>query len=270
MQFTTADAQRPGVRGHVRHRRAVSGIFMAATPVDIYIHDTYFIVAHIHYVLFSRAVFGIFAGIYYWFPKMFGRHDERDLGQGAFRPDVHLRQLHVLPDAHSRRGRPSAALSPTSPLYDSSSTAAAAEPVHQRSAPSCWGWRRSSSWSTSSAACSGARRRAAIPGTATRWNGPRRRRRRTATSSRSPIVYRGPYEYGTSRGGERLHAADRRQPDRSCRRRHAPIKPAAGAGICARTGTVPLSAPLGSVMNMTPDTSDHRPVPLAGSASGPS
>src|SRR5436309_11942789 len=51
----------------------LSGIFMAATPVDIYIHDTYYIVAHIHYVLFMSSVFGIFAGIYYWYPKMFGR-----------------------------------------------------------------------------------------------------------------------------------------------------------------------------------------------------
>ncbi len=51
----------------------LSGIFMAATPVDVYFHDTYFIVAHLHYVLFMSSLFGIFAAIYFWFPKMFGR-----------------------------------------------------------------------------------------------------------------------------------------------------------------------------------------------------
>lgn len=51
----------------------LSGIFMAATPVDIYIHDTYFIVGHLHYVLFMSSLFGIFGAVYFWFPKMFGR-----------------------------------------------------------------------------------------------------------------------------------------------------------------------------------------------------
>lgn len=51
----------------------LSGIFMAAVPVDIYFHDTYFIVAHFHYVLFGSTLFGVFAAIQFWFPKMFGR-----------------------------------------------------------------------------------------------------------------------------------------------------------------------------------------------------
>jgi len=51
----------------------LSGIFMAATPIDIFIHDTYFIVAHFHYILFCGTAMAVFGGIYYWFPKMFGR-----------------------------------------------------------------------------------------------------------------------------------------------------------------------------------------------------
>ncbi len=62
----------------------LSGIYMAATPVDIFIHDTYFIVAHIHYVVFGGSIFGIFAAIYYWFPKMFGRMMNPTLGKIHF------------------------------------------------------------------------------------------------------------------------------------------------------------------------------------------
>ncbi len=62
----------------------LSGIFMAATPVDMHIHDTYFIVGHIHYVLFGGSTFGIFAGLYYWFPKMFGRMMSERLGKIHF------------------------------------------------------------------------------------------------------------------------------------------------------------------------------------------
>jgi cytochrome c oxidase subunit 1 len=62
----------------------LSGIYMAATPVDIFIHDTYFIVAHIHYVVFGGSIMGIFAGVYYWFPKMFGRKMNDTLGKVHF------------------------------------------------------------------------------------------------------------------------------------------------------------------------------------------
>ncbi len=56
----------------------LSGIFLGALPIVIHTSDTYFVVAHIHYVLFGGSLFTIFAGIYYWFPKMTGRmYDER-------------------------------------------------------------------------------------------------------------------------------------------------------------------------------------------------
>src|SRR5262245_11228457 len=62
----------------------LSGIFMAATPVDVFQHDTYFIVAHLHYVLFMSSVFGIFGAIYFWFPKMFGRMMNETWGKVHF------------------------------------------------------------------------------------------------------------------------------------------------------------------------------------------
>ena len=62
----------------------LSGIFLASVPIDIAASDTYFIVAHIHYVLFGGSVFTIFAGIYYWFPKMTGRMYNERLGKLHF------------------------------------------------------------------------------------------------------------------------------------------------------------------------------------------
>src|SRR5437870_11895679 len=62
----------------------LSGIFMASTAVDVHIHDTYFIVAHIHYVLFGGSMLGIWAGICFWYPKMFGRMMNETLGKIHF------------------------------------------------------------------------------------------------------------------------------------------------------------------------------------------
>lgn len=62
----------------------LSGIFLAAFPVDWQVTDTYYVVAHMHYVLFSGAVFGAFAALFYWWPKVFGRMLDERLGKTQF------------------------------------------------------------------------------------------------------------------------------------------------------------------------------------------
>ncbi|MEB2285400.1 MAG: cbb3-type cytochrome c oxidase subunit I [Myxococcales bacterium] len=62
----------------------VTGIFLGANATDIYLHDTYFVVAHFHYTFFPIAIIGTFAAITYWFPKMFGRRMSETLGKIHF------------------------------------------------------------------------------------------------------------------------------------------------------------------------------------------
>jgi cytochrome c oxidase subunit 1 len=62
----------------------ISGVMLAMIPFDIHVSQTYFIVAHIHYVLFGGSLFTIFAGVYYWFPKMTGRMFDDRLGKLHF------------------------------------------------------------------------------------------------------------------------------------------------------------------------------------------
>ena len=62
----------------------VTGVMLASPPIDFFVHTTYFVVAHFHQVLFGTAVFAGFAGLYYWYPKMFGRMLNERLGKLHF------------------------------------------------------------------------------------------------------------------------------------------------------------------------------------------
>ncbi|HEY2543501.1 MAG TPA: cytochrome c oxidase subunit I [Gaiellaceae bacterium] len=62
----------------------LSGIFLAAFPVDWQLNDSYYVVAHFHYVAFGGIVFALFAGLHYWWPKMFGRLLDERLGKLSF------------------------------------------------------------------------------------------------------------------------------------------------------------------------------------------
>jgi len=62
----------------------ITGVMVASVPFDIHVHDTYFIVAHLHYVLFGGSVLGLYAGFYHWFPKVTGRMYNETLGRIHF------------------------------------------------------------------------------------------------------------------------------------------------------------------------------------------
>jgi cytochrome c oxidase subunit I len=62
----------------------LSGIFLAAFPIDWQVHDTYYVVAHFHYVLFGGSILAILGGLHYWWPKFFGRMLSETIGKWSF------------------------------------------------------------------------------------------------------------------------------------------------------------------------------------------
>ena len=96
----------------------LTGVMVASVPLDMQVHDTYFVVAHFHYVLIGGAVFPLIGAIYYWFPKMTGRMMSERLGQLELLAAVHRLQRHILPDAHPRPARACrGASTPTRPRW---------------------------------------------------------------------------------------------------------------------------------------------------------
>ena len=87
----------------------LSGIMFAAIPFDQQATDTYFVVAHFHFVIFGAAVFPILGGMHYWFPKLTGRMYHERAGQASLLADLPRHRADLLPDAHRRAARHAAA-----------------------------------------------------------------------------------------------------------------------------------------------------------------
>ena len=157
----------------------LSGIYLGTVPIDVHASDTYYIVAHIHYVLYGGSVFTIMAGVYYWFPKMTGRMYSETAGQMALLADVHRLQRDVLPDALDRAPGPAAAHSRLR------AEVRGLEPLHVHLRLRA---RRCDAdlplQHDPQLDCAGRRRRR-TPGAPTRSSGRCRRHRRSSTSTRS-------------------------------------------------------------------------------------
>ena len=87
----------------------LTGVMLASVPLDLQVHDTYFVVAHFHYVLIGGAVFPLFGAFYYWFPKCTGRMLSERLGQVELLAVLPRLQSHLLPDAQPRAAGDAAA-----------------------------------------------------------------------------------------------------------------------------------------------------------------
>ena len=87
----------------------LTGVMVALAPFDWQAHDTYFIVAHLHYVLIGGMLFPVVAGIYYYYPLLTGRKLSDRLGRARLLADVRRLQRRLLPDASHRAARHAAA-----------------------------------------------------------------------------------------------------------------------------------------------------------------
>ena len=224
MLFATAFLPMFGIGG-------LTGIPLAFNSVDLYLHDTYYIIGHFHYVVAPGTIFAIFAGVYYWFPKATGRMLEPVSGTRLISlvlPGLHQRDL--FPQIVPRKG---------------CTGCIAAEPDGGASYPQMMGplvhWKQLCmsmsafllglaqipSSISAGASSPGARFRTIIHGTRRLWNGTRPLRRRMAISRRKSACTAGHTNTACPREPRKItHRAEARAPeiDRppSARRNRAP------------------------------------------------
>ena len=137
----------------------LSGVMHASVPIDLQQTDTYFVVAHFHYVLFGGMMFAILGGFYYWWPKITGRMMNEERRQAAILADHRRLQRHFLPDALSwRMGDAAAHLH-----LRAGNGMGFLERASKPAAPTCCSSLLRFSATTLSGACFSARRRMADP-----------------------------------------------------------------------------------------------------------
>ena len=158
----------------------LSGLFLAQPSLDLYLHDTYFVVAHFHLIMGVAAIFGIFAATYFWFPKMFGRMLNETHRQDPFLAHLRRRLLHLHAHALPGLGGPSAALCRPTGVNFLAPLHSGALLHHHRGD----GHHHRAAYFPVQLLLQHVRRReghAKIPGTPPRWNGPFLRRRPSIT-----------------------------------------------------------------------------------------
>ena len=89
----------------------LTGLFLAALAVDVHVHDTYFVVAHFHYIMVGGTVMAYLGGIHYWWPKMTGRMYPEGWARFSADPDLRRLQPDVLPAVRAGLSGHAAALS---------------------------------------------------------------------------------------------------------------------------------------------------------------
>lgn len=159
----------------------ISGVMHSSPPADLQQTDTYFVVAHFHYVLFGGSIMGIFAGIYFYYPKITGRHLNESLGNWHFWLNFIGMNLTFFRCTSAASPACRAASIRTTPARAGTSTT-----CWPPTARTCSPWRRWCSCGTSSAAAPAARSPATTPGARPRWSGASPRRRRSTTSRSCP------------------------------------------------------------------------------------
>ena len=201
----------------------LTGVMLAAVPLDLQVHDTFFVVAHFHYVLIGGAVFPLLGGLFYWFPKMTGRMLSETWGKVSLLAGLPRLQAHLLPAAH-----PGARRDAAPGLHLPAGDGLGGLNLLSTSAPFVLGLgvlvyvaQRAAS------ACAPASPPATTPGGRTPWSGRPPRRRRPTTSStcrrsaaRSPLWTAGASDHA---GGDRPAQRPPGVPDhRPARRRAGP------------------------------------------------